>query len=59
MSGDVATIAEDGDVIGDLEDLVHLVGDVNDADSMGLEVRNDREEVLRLRARSARRWAHP
>jgi hypothetical protein len=44
----VPAIAEDRDVVGDLEDLVHLVGDVNDGDAFVLERADDAEEVGHL-----------
>jgi hypothetical protein len=43
--GDVPAIAKDRDVVGDLEDLVHLVGDVNDRDALVLERADDLEQM--------------
>jgi len=42
---DERTIAEDGDAVGELEDFVKLVGDVEDRDPLLFETQNDTEEA--------------
>ena len=42
---DVLAVAQDRDLVGDLEDLTQLVGDVDDRVVLGLEPRDDLEEV--------------
>ena len=46
MGGDVSTVTENRYIVGDREDFIHLVGDVDDADAMRLEIRDDRKEVI-------------
>src|SRR3712207_7194788 len=40
----VAAISEDGDPVGNPEDLVHAVGDVDDRDPVSLQSGNQREQ---------------
>ena len=46
MGRDVPAVPENRHIVGNREDLIHLVGDVDDAHAMRLEVRDDRKEVL-------------
>ena len=46
--GHPLAVAHDGDVIGDAQNLVHLVGDVDDAHAPGRQLFNDLKEVLDL-----------
>ena len=46
--GDPLAVAHDGDVVGDAQNLVHLVGDVDDAHAPGRQLFNDLKEVLDL-----------
>ena len=48
VGADVAAVAEDRDLVGDLEELAHLVGDVDDAFAFRLERADDLEEVADL-----------
>ena len=48
MLADEAAVAEHRHFVGDLEQFVHLVGDVDDALALGLERADDLEEVLDL-----------
>ncbi len=48
MGADIGAIAEHRKFIGDLEQLVHLVGDIDDAHALGLQVADDAEQVLHL-----------
>ena len=45
---DEAAVAEHRHLVGDLEQLVHLVGDVDDALALGLQRPDDLEEMLDL-----------
>ncbi len=49
-------VAEDRHLVGDLEQLVHFVGDVDDARALGLERADDPEQVLDLAFRQRRGW---
>ncbi len=46
MCGDVSTVPENRYIVGDRENFIHLVGDIDDADAMRLEIRDDGEEVI-------------
>ena len=48
MLADEAAVAEHRDLVGDLEQLAHLVGDVDDAFAFGLQPADDAEEVRDL-----------
>ena len=45
---DVLAIAHDGDLVGDAQNLVHLVADVDDADALIPQIPNDAEQGLHL-----------
>ena len=49
----VAAVLEDGDLVGDLEDLAHAVRDVDDDLALGLELADDGEQRLDLRIAQA------
>ena len=55
---DDLAVAQDRDAVGDAQHFLDPVRDVDDADALGLEPANLREEQLHLAVRSARRWAH-
>ena len=57
--GHDAAVAQHGDAVADLEQLVELVRDVDDGDASRLEVVDDVEEALDLGLRRAPRWARP
>ena len=48
---DVLAVPHDGDLVADAEDLVHLVGDVDDGDALLAKLVNDGKEGLHLRRR--------
>ena len=48
LGHDQLAVAQDRDVVADLEDLVHLVGNVNQRDALLLEHAHHREELLDL-----------
>ncbi|WP_437949200.1 hypothetical protein WME98_53010 [Sorangium sp. So ce296] len=45
---DVPAVAQHGDAVGEAQHVVHAVGDVEDADPLGAELLDDREELPRL-----------
>src|SRR5205807_1117148 len=47
-AADVAAVAQHGQLVGDLEQLLQPMGDVEDAFALGLELANDREQVVRV-----------
>ena len=55
VGGNVFAVAVDGDVIGNTENLIHLVGDVNNGDVLRLQLGDDAEQVLNLRVGQRRR----
>jgi hypothetical protein len=55
----VLAVAHHGDAVGDALHLVHLVGDVDDADAVRLQLLDDRRRGARLRFRSGRMSARP
>ena len=59
MLADEPAVAEHRHFVGDLEQLVHLVRDVDDAVALGLERADDLEEMLDFASRSAPRSARP
>src|SRR5207244_1716508 len=48
VGADVSAVAQHGYLVRDLEQLVHSVGDVENAGSLRLQVANDREQVVRV-----------
>ena len=40
VCGDNAAVAQDGDIVGNFKDLIHLVGDINDGDALCLQLPN-------------------
>ena len=52
-------VAEHRELVGDLEQLVHLVGDVDDAFALRPQVADDLEQMRDLASRSAPRSARP
>ncbi|MNX85707.1 hypothetical protein D3C86_1175570 [compost metagenome] len=54
VSADIFAVAENRELVGDLEQLVHLMGDVDDADAALPEITNDAEEMLDLALRQRR-----
>ncbi len=46
MGADIAAVAEHRELIGNLEQLVHLVGYVHNADALGTQVADDLEQML-------------
>ena len=55
VGGDPLAVTHDGDLVGDALDLVHLVGDINDADALIAQAAHDAEQVLDLLAGQRRR----
>ena len=55
VGGDPLAVTHDGDLVGDALDLVHLVGDINDADTLIAQAAHDAEQVLDLLAGQRRR----
>ena len=51
---DLLAVAQADEVVGDAEDLVELVGDEDDRAALGLELRDDAEEVVDLVGRQRR-----
>ena len=47
-AADVAAVAQHGQLVGDREQLLQPMGDVEDAFALGLELANDREQVFRV-----------
>ena len=54
VGADIFAVAENGELVGDLEQLVHLVSDVNDADTSFPQIADDAEEMLDLALRHSR-----
>ena len=54
MLTDESPVAEHRHLVGDLEQLVHFVGDVDDACALSLERADDPEQVLDLAIRQRR-----
>ena len=52
----MAAIAEDRNVVGDLEDLIHLVGDVNNRNALLLERTDHAEKMSHLAVGNRRSW---
>ena len=50
VGGDPLAVAHDGDFVGNTLDLVHLVGDINDADALLAQAAHDAEQMLDLLA---------
>ena len=46
MGSDVFAVPENRHIVCDREDLIHLVGDIDDPHAMRLLIRDDRKEVL-------------
>ena len=58
-AADVLAVAQHRQPVGDLKDLLHAVGDVNDAHALGRESANHPEQLLRLRLGDGRgRFVH-
>jgi hypothetical protein len=53
----ILAVAQHADPVGDLEDLFHPVGDVDDPDALRLADRRSRRTAPPFRHRSATRWA--
>ena len=54
-SGDNLPLAQDGDAVTELHQLIHFVGDEDDRFAVGLELLDDAEQVPRLPRRQYRR----
>ena len=59
MLADKSAVAEHRHLVGDLEKLVHLVGDVDDALALRLQRPDDAEEMRDLLVGDAPRSARP
>ena len=46
VGGDPLAVTHDGDLVGDALDLVHLVGDIDDADALIAQAAHDPEQML-------------
>ena len=53
---DVTPVLEHRDLVGQLEDLLQAVGDVDDADALGLERAHDLEQLLQILLAQHGRW---
>ena len=59
FGADMLAVADHGDAVGDAEDLVQTVGDVDDGDALGFQGAGDVEEAGDLMGRKARgRFVH-
>lgn len=51
---DVFAVSEHGQLVSDLEQLVHLVGDIDDTDTLGAQIANDAEQMFDFAFRDGR-----